>query len=266
MKPLIIIPTYVRDKQGLELTKKCFTSVCATVGEDEADVLIVDDSSPIPYADWVIDNASELGFDYCVTPNNGGFSRAVNVGLRTALQAGQDAVLVNADIEFVFDDWLNEFKDGACDPRNPAVQGALLMFPWYPQLVQHAGVYFSVLRREFDHISRFAMHDLPDLKEWRRCPVTAALMYIRHDALEKVGLFDEDFRMGWEDVDYCLRVFAAGGECWYNPGVKALHYEEAFRQVTSAKMKNWINHSHRTLWDKHAGEDFSQWVPTMSGA
>jgi GT2 family glycosyltransferase len=264
MRPLIVIPAYVSSERALDITARCLSSLSRTdAGAGDAEVLVVDDASPVPFGPEIERIAAFGGYGYARQDRNAGFSAAVNVGLREALETGRDAVLLNADVEFEDRFWIRGFREHRAHAE---VQGALLSFPGaHPRLVQHAGVYFSVLRREFDHVSRFALEDLPDLGEWRRCPVTAALMQIRHDCLERVGLFDEGFSMGWEDVDYCLRVFAAGGECWYNPLVRAVHHENAFRSEPSPKRQLWTRKSHQRLWDKHAGEDFSAWVPTMLG-
>ena len=40
--------------------------------------------------------------------------------------------------------------------------------------------------------------------------MTAALQLIRWETLDQVGLYDEGYRLCFEDVDYCLRVFEAG--------------------------------------------------------
>lgn len=264
MRPLIIIPTYCADEEAIALTVTCVSS-CASTAGDQADVLVVDDGSPEQVELQGI-LAHSCVHEFVAKSSNGGFSKTVNVGLRRAFLEGRDAILVNADVEFAAADygWSDEFYNiygEACHP----VQGAVLDFPTVPAMVQHAGVYFSVLRREFDHIYRFAPSDLPELDEWRRCPVTGALMFISANTLDEVGLFDEKFRMGWEDVDYCLRVFAAGRECWVNPHVRAVHHEQAFRSAPSAKRSRWDRMSLTRLFDKHAGEDFSQWVPTMLG-
>ena len=43
--------------------------------------------------------------------------------------------------------------------------------------------------------------------------------------LDPVGLFDEDYGMGYEDVDYCLRAWQAGYEVRYAPSAQLHHHE-----------------------------------------
>ena len=260
--PLIVIPTYVATPEAAAVTRKCLRTVARTAYD--ADVMVVDDGSP--RALDVINACKEHGFRIEAKPDNEGFSRTVNVGLAEALDQGRDAILVNADVEFGEYRWWEGFYDGEGLPWRD-VQGALLVFPGdNPPIVQHAGIYFSVLRREFDHIGRMGPVTMPFLREQRRCPVTAALMHISIDCLDSVGLFDESFRLGWEDVDYCIRVFEDGRDCIYNPSVWAVHHESVFRGSTDdPKLVEWQMRSMKRLWDKHAGTDFSGYVPTALG-
>jgi hypothetical protein len=55
--------------------------------------------------------------------------------------------------------------------------------------------------------------------------VMASCIMISREALEKVGLLDEGFLTAWEDVDYCLRVRAAGLKVIRNNQVALIHLE-----------------------------------------
>jgi GT2 family glycosyltransferase len=262
---LIVVPTYVRSDDDMAITHRCLESIVATSHAD-ANVLVVDDGSPDPTAiEWICDNVS---VDRVIKDSNEGFAKTVNVGIRRAMDTGQDVILVNADVELLHPGWVGEFYTTVAGYEVPIhpVQGAVLLFPGDPSLVQHAGVYFSVLRREFDHIHRYAPAELPDLAEWRRCPVTGALMFISRKQLGATGLFDESFRMGWEDLDYCLRVFQGGHDCFVNPNVRAIHHEGIFRDVgRSDRVGRRTQASWRRLWEKHAATGFADFVPTMLG-
>jgi GT2 family glycosyltransferase len=199
------------------------------------------------------------GFATYFKPDNEGFSKTVNVGLRTAIEHGDDAVLINADIEFFEPGWLE-----AMQAREEAVVGALLMYP--NGLIQHAGIFFSLIYRSFNHIHQYAPHTLTLAQEPRICPVTAALQFIRHDTLRSVGLYDEGFRLGWEDVDYCHRVFQAGLKCVYEPKARAVHHEGLFRQQNpSKKIQDWQMESWTYLHEKHSGHSFADYIPTLIG-
>jgi GT2 family glycosyltransferase len=184
----------------------------------------------------------------------------VNVGLRRALEQGSDAVLVNADIEFHASGWAEAMLARAGSDGAPAsVVGARLLYP--NGLLQHAGIYFSLLHRGFAHRFTCGPADLPEALVPCRCPVTGALQLIRHECLDAIGIYDEAFHMGWEDVDYCLRVFASGRECIYEPAACATHAESLFRSRAGAGQEDWERESLAVLLAKHGDADLSQFVP-----
>ena len=261
--PLAIVPTYLRSDEDLDVLLRCLVSLSVTAPELE--LLVVDDASPAAaLVDQVAGVLPELGGELHRKPENSGFSATVNVGLRRALEWGQDAVLVNADLEFTSPGWWEALRDRSdTEGRPAAVVGAFLTYP--NGLIQHAGVSFSLLERKFVHRFRFGPPGLPEAQRPTRCPVTGALQLIRHTTLAQVGLYDEDFRMGLEDVDYCLRVFDSGLECIYEPAARAVHAESVFRgrDRTTKRIAAWQEASARRLWSKYPLADFSQWVPAL---
>jgi GT2 family glycosyltransferase len=258
---LAIVPSYLRTEQDLEVLLRCLVSLSVTAPELE--LLVVDDASPAAeLVDQVALVLPELGGELLRKPENSGFSAAVNVGLGRALEWGQDAVLVNADLEFTTPGWWEAMRDRTdTEDRPAAVVGAFLTYP--NGLIQHAGVAFSLLERKFHHRFRFGPAALPEAHRPTRCPVTGALQLIRHSTLTQVGLYDQGFRMGLEDVDYCLRVFDAGLECIYEPRARAVHAESVFRGRATKRILAWQETSTRHLWAKYPFADFSQWVPAL---
>lgn len=259
---LAVVPAYVTQPQDLQLVVTCLETMRKTAPGISG--LVVDDCSPATeLVDEVEAACARLQFDFYRKDVNSGFSRTVNVGLQRALEAGQDAVLVNADIEFPDAGWLEKMQaQRRSDGEGLAsVVGGLLLYPSH--LIQHAGVFFSLLSREFDHIYRYAPHDLPEAKWARVCPVTGALQFIRHECLEAIGIYDSAFRMGWEDVDYCIRVWQSGRQCVYQPLVRAIHHESVFRGRPNPKVADWQAKSWMYWKAKWGGVDLSEFVPSL---
>jgi GT2 family glycosyltransferase len=259
--PLCVIPTFLRTRNDLDVVTRALVSLWGTTNAPK--VLVVDDGSPERQLVDLLEAAvGELGFEIVRKEENEGFSRTVNVGLRRALAEGRDAVLVNADIEFLEHGWLDRMLARTDVAGRPAaVVGARLLFP--DGCIQHAGVYFSMHHRSWEHRCAFGPAELAEAMTPLRCPVTAALQLIRRDTLEQVGLYDEGFRMGCEDVDYCLRVFAAGLECIYEPAVCAMHHEQAFRGRPTPKIDRWHRESASRLFDKWRTADMSSFTPEL---
>ena len=252
-KTRAVIPAYLRSEKDLRLLGKALSSLRETA---KCAVTVVDDGSPGDYPQMLLKLCDGYEADCILKEENSGFSCTVNVGLRKALVENQNAVLINADIEFFRDGWLKIMES-----RKESVVGALLLYP--NGFIQHAGIFYSVIRREFDHIYRMAPGGLPAAHQERVCPVTGALQFIRLECLQTVGLYDETFRMGYEDVDYAHRVFQSGRKCVYDPRVVAVHHESMFRSQDDGKGEQWFTESLLYLHKKWAGYDFSAHVPTL---
>ena len=259
--PLCVIPTFLRAPQDLDLAVRCLVSLWTTA--PDAAVLVVDDGSPErSLVQQLAVAVQELGYELVAKHENEGFSRTVNVGLRHALETGRDAVLVNADIEFHEAGWLERMAARTDTQGRPAaVVGARLLYP--NGCIQHAGVFFATHSRAFWHRCQYGPANLPEALVPVRCPVTAALQLIRHSTLERIGVYDEVFRMAYEDVDYCLRVFGAGLECIYEPTVCAFHHESVFRGRSTPKIERWERDSFLHLRDKWATTDLSEFSPAI---
>jgi GT2 family glycosyltransferase len=251
--PLLVIPIYLYKEKHLEVFKTCIKTLRKTT---DAEVLCCDDCSPdknlleqaISYTEQY-DNIS-----WRFNEVNSGFAKTVNIGNKKALEEKRDSVLVNADIEFTEIGWLEKMGSNDSD-----LIGALLLYP--NGLIQHAGIYFSILTRTFHHRFLFCMPNTPEALIKAACPVTGALQYIKYETLNKVGFYDENFFMGYEDVDYNLRVLFEGGECLYDPEVKAFHYESLIRsgQQTEKQQQSLLY-----IMQKYQNKDFKGYVPTMS--
>jgi GT2 family glycosyltransferase len=239
---LAVIPSYARTEEDLNTLLTCLRTMRKTA---KCDVLVVDDGGPLEGALGV---AAEFGAE-AVRTENGGFSRAVNVGLQAALGSGRDAVLVNSDIVFHQEGWL-----GAMESNPAEVVGAQLIYPH--GVVQHAGIYFCPLQMAWAERFKYAPPDLPAVHKPRTCPVTGALQLVRIRALEEVGLYDTGFRLGWEDVSYCVSVFDAGMTCSYEPTAVAYHAESLTRGRPTDKIVKWTNDSWSYFHKKHKGVDF----------
>jgi O-antigen biosynthesis protein len=217
---LAVIPVALRNEVDAELLMRCLVSLWRTASS--ARIVVVDAGSPATELAAVLPavcaevNAELIRHDAPVTRG-----AAVNAGLRRALEDGHDALVVAPDVLFVDAGWVEAMlarTDGKGRPA--AVTGARLLYP--TGLLARAGLMFSPLTRWFDDRFRFGPADLPEAAVPATCPVSGALQLIRHACLTSVGLYDEELRAGCEDVDYCLRVFAAGLECVYEPAAWAL--------------------------------------------
>jgi GT2 family glycosyltransferase/glycosyltransferase involved in cell wall biosynthesis len=215
----IVIPTF-GDPEPVRAAVK---SVRSTTSRRRVRVVVVDDcSGPEHRAALEGIEGAEVIFGEA----NVGFAANVNRGMRVA---EGDVVLLNSDI-VALDGWLECLQYAAyqLDARVGVVGGRLM---YSDGRIQSAGSYRPPAAPEwFDHRYRFRLSDFgPANVTWPALAVTGACLYIRREVVDRVGLMDEDYGMGYEDVDYCLRAWRAGFRVRYQPAAMLTHLESATR-------------------------------------
>ena len=55
--------------------------------------------------------------------------------------------------------------------------------------------------------------------------MTGACQMVRRDVFEQVGGYNEEFAVGFNDADFCLRVWEAGYRTIFTPYAELYHYE-----------------------------------------
>jgi len=168
------------------------------------------------------------------------FSRLNNAAAREA--NGTVLAFVNNDIEITREDWLDEMVALALRPETGCV-GAKLLYP--DGRLQHAGVVIG-LGGVAGHGHRFVRGDeagyLGRLRATHEVSaVTAACLVIRRSVFDAVGGFDEELAVAFNDVDFCLKVRAAGYRNLWTPFAELIHHESVSRgrDLTPAKAKRF---------------------------
>jgi GT2 family glycosyltransferase len=81
--------------------------------------------------------------------------------------------------------------------------------------------------------------------------VMGAALVLRRDALDEVGLFDEEFFLYSEEVDLQLRLRRAGWKVEYFPGLEVVHHESQFSAGIPERRINEMWRSRHRYWHKH---------------
>lgn len=125
-----------------------------------------------------------------------GFSKDNNKFIRLA--QGRYIILMNDDL-YTSEGWLEEMMELAESDESIGMVGAKLTSP--TSWIHYGG-----------KLARGKYLELQNIREYNPEVdfVIFALVLIKREVIRKIGLLDESYKMGFEDLDYCLQVRRAG--------------------------------------------------------
>jgi GT2 family glycosyltransferase/SAM-dependent methyltransferase len=225
----IIIPVH----NHAALTRQCLdTLLGAPAMSAGVEIIVVDDASNDTTRELLAGYGNRIRTVRHAT--NTGFGRACNDGAAIA-SASDYLVFLNNDT-IPGDGWLDALVRHADTHPAAAVVGAKLLFP--NGTIQHAGVVICQDRYP-RHIYAGFPADHPAVSKSRRFQaVTAACALVRRQAFEEAGGFDASFVNGYEDVDLCLRLGAAGHDILYCHESVLCHLESLSRATRTAEYRH----------------------------
>ena len=219
----IIIPCFNK----LDYTKKCFESVLEnTEKEISYEIIFVDNASSDGTKDYLLSLEKKHTFVSVIrNDENLGFAKACNQGIKES--KGEFILLLNNDT-VAWTGWLSNLLLETKKDDNIGIAGSLLLYP-DSTLIQHCGVRIGIIDGNVTayHANKLRKYDkVEEALETRDVQaVTAACMLIRRSVIDKIGYFDEAFRNGLEDVDFCFRAGRAGFRIRYCHKSILFHHE-----------------------------------------
>jgi GT2 family glycosyltransferase len=84
--------------------------------------------------------------------------------------------------------------------------------------------------------------------------LVGAVLLVRREVVEEIGVFDTDFFMFNEEVDFCYRVREAGWRVVFYPGAQFVHVGGASTRLDWSRMYREQLRSHLRFMAKHRGE------------
>jgi O-antigen biosynthesis protein len=148
------------------------------------------------------------------------------VGRNTALEMarGDYIVFLDNDTLVAQRDWLQKLQRFLEENPNCAAVAPKMLFPWQPFDIECCGCGVSK-RGRIQYIARGESRDSVSEPFPVQCAISACWMMPRR-WIEKIGVLDEAYSpVQYEDLDWCYRARAAGGEIWALPSVEVFHFE-----------------------------------------
>jgi len=236
---------------GMEFIPDCLATVVASLHEVDAEVIVVDNGSSDGTVSFIRDSYPDIAV--VANDENRGFAPAVNQGLRSA--GGEFILLLNQDTRIRENAIVRLARRmerdetiGTIGPRLVGFDGVLQKscraFPTYRHLFfDLTGLSFLFPRSRIFGGWRMGWFDHETERKVDQ-PMGAALM-VRREMLDKVGFFDERFRIFFNDVDYCRRVRLAGYVNLYYPDAVIEHYYGGTIRTMKPDM---VMESHRAMY------------------
>ena len=222
----IIIPT----RDSLNILKPCIESIVDKTSYDNYKITIVDNDSQESETLSYFSSLSDI--DYIeVFESPGGFNYSKINNLAVARSDAEYVLLLNNDIEVISPDWLTEMLSIAQDSHVGCV-GAKLYYT--DGRIQHAGVTLGIggvaghthkymQGNAAGYFSRLHLtHEVS--------AVTAACLLVKRTNYIKAGGLDEDnLKVAFNDVDFCLKLRSLGLKNIWTPYAELYHHESVSR-------------------------------------
>lgn len=223
----IVIPS----KDQYKVVKRCIESIYAKSSYTNFEIILVDTGSVDPkvhswYEKVKLEHLNFKVVDWHEKPFS--YARSCNEGAKNA--KGEVLIMLNNDTEVMTPNWI-ELLAGDAQRKEIGAVGCLLFFP-DKHHIQHAGVgvglggvaanSFSMMTLQ--HAMSQTQHLMINTKH-NMTVVTAACLAIRSNVYQEIGGFDEEFRVTYNDVDLCLRLYEKGYQNLYTPHVRLVHHE-----------------------------------------
>jgi len=230
--------------------EKCLAPLYACSNIDQMNILVVDNGSKDDSTKMVKDKFRDVKL--IESGKNLGFSKANNMGLRNlkedyALLLNSDAY-VNTDAIDKMLTYMNENANvGICGPKALNMDGSLQyscrLFPNIVTSAIHSLIGLVIKNNRFS--AKYRMENVDHNHTMTVDWVSGLCMLIGKEALEKVGIFDEDYFFYMEDVDLCRRMGLVGLKVVYKHDAIVFHETNASGGRTSDLM---IKAHHDGMW------------------
>ena len=253
----IVIVNY----QTFELTKNTINSIFEYEYPFSYEIFVVDnassDDSLAKLQDYFRDRVK-----FIASAENNGFAAGNNQALRVA--TGKYVLLLNSDTivwqntpEDIYDYMESHSDVGACGCRVILENGELdkACKRSFPNVKNSFFRLFHIPTKSEDN--DYNLDNLPDDEVYEIDCLTGAFMFMRAEALKKVGFLDETFFMYGEDIDLCYRIKHGGWKIVYYGKSKITHLKGASSKKQKSKLIYEFYRAMYVYYKKHHADENS---------
>lgn len=221
------------------------------------DVFLLDQGSTFNHRSWLIEKHNQFGFSTILLNRNIGISRAINLFVRTCKSPVIGLITSDVLITTGMDEDLYEkVQIPEVYQATPFTDKSDVVYQtWLPSEPYGTDqVDLSQLRAE--KTSSLKSFFNGKSSNYLRCiGVEFNVMFWRRSVFEKIGYFDEQWKASYENNDFSLRCFLAGGSTGISMDSFVWHYHKVTEKNKSKDrshegyLDNWPQET-RKIWDR----------------
>lgn len=244
-KVFIVVLNY----NGKDVIKRCLSSVFK-VDYPNFEVVMVDNNSTDGSLEIARSNFSKA--DFIKNEENLGFASGNNIGIRFALERMADYILVlNNDTEVEKDSLTRLIEASESDEKigiaSPVIFNGNTKQVWF------SGGKIKWLRMKTEHVNTIKTNEYYETDF-----ISGCAMLVKAEVFKKIGLFDEDFFLYWEDADFSYRAAKDGFKRIMVSGAWVYHFENSEKHKD---VKNyWLVISGLIFFKKNASFWMRPWL------
>lgn len=253
----IIITTW----NGKDLLDRLLFSIFSHTYGLNFEVIVIDNNSTDGTEQMLRDKYSNAAnFRFIKNNHNAGFGRANNQGLRIA--QGEFVLFMNPDMEIRENVFLPLIEKMRAD-RQIGILGCKLLYPdgSLQKSVKGEVNFLSqiLILLKLHHffysipaLAKYLQRDFDYEQEQNVAQVMGAFTLMPKTVMDKIGGWDENYFLWWEDVELNQAVRSIGYSVVYMPTASVIHYEgKSFAQVPSLAKQRAFNRGMRIYFRRH---------------
>jgi len=226
MELSIIITSY----KNSELLKVCIDSIKRNLTILDYEIIVSDSATEEDTRLMMKDSFPEI--EFIPSLENIGFSGTVNNGYKKSkggyiLILNGDIIVKKNSIEKLLEYIKNNHQVGIVSCQllnfNETLQSSCYRF-YTPMTIIYRRTFLGKFKFAKRHLDKFLMKDFDHQKTQEVDWVMGSVLMTKREAIEKVGLMDESYKLYFEDVDWCRRYWGNGYKVIYYPESQMYHY------------------------------------------
>ena len=230
------------------LLTKCIDSVHLALRGLSGDIVVVDNCSKDDTVEYLQKHYPDV--QLIVNQDNVGFAKANNQAIRQT--SSEYVLLLNPDT-VVYEPTIRgciDFMDAHPEAGGAGVRMLNREGTPAPESRRAIPTPWVAMLKMLGFTRRYYMSDLPWDQPSQIEVISGAYCMLRRQALDQVGLLDEDFFMYGEDIDLSYRLIKGGWQNWYLP-YDIIHYKGESTQKTSFRYVHVFYQAMLIFFRKH---------------